>query len=92
MRAAHYSLLMSEHVKNPRRRGTTAISSKHQVTIPVDAMREAGFRPGDRLRARAEGSGKVVFEREAESLDEFLGALTDVYEGFDLDALRDEWA
>ena len=83
---------MAPYVKNPRRRGTTAISSKHQVTIPVDAMHEAGFHPGDRLRARAEGAGKVVLEREAAPLDEFLGALTGAYEGFDLDALRDEWA
>jgi bifunctional DNA-binding transcriptional regulator/antitoxin component of YhaV-PrlF toxin-antitoxin module len=81
-----------EHVKNSRRRGTTAISSKHQVTIPVAAMREAGFRPGDRLRAHADGAGRVVLERDVEPLDEFLGALTGVYEGFDLDALRDEWA
>lgn len=83
---------MARNVRNPRRRGTTAISSKHQVTIPVDAMHEAGFRPGDRLRARAEGAGKVVLEREANPLDEFLGTLTGVYAGFDLDALRDEWA
>jgi hypothetical protein len=62
------------------------------VTIPVDAMREAGFRPGDRLRARAEGLGRVVLEREGDPLDGFLGVLTGVYEGFDLDALRDEWA
>ncbi len=82
---------MTDDVKKERRRGTTAISSKHQVTIPVDAMREAGFRPGDRLRARADGVGKVVLEREVEPLDAFLGALTGVYEGFDLDALRDEW-
>ena len=34
----------------------------------------------------------MVLEREAEPLDEFLGTLTGVYEGFDLDALRDEWA
>ena len=83
---------MTASVKNPRRRGTTAISSKHQVTIPVDAMHEAGFRPGDRVRARAEGAGKVVLEREAKALDAFLGALTGAYKGFDLDALRDEWA
>ncbi len=83
---------MVRNVKNSRRRGTTAISSKHQVTIPVDAMHEAGFRPGDRLRARAEGAGKVVLERETDPLDGFLGTLTGVYEGFDLDALRDEWA
>ena len=33
-----------------------------------------------------------MLEREAEHLENFLGALTDIYEGFDLDALRDEWA
>lgn len=83
---------MVSNVKNPRRRGTTGISSKHQVTIPVDAMHAAGFRAGDRLRARAQGIGKVVLEREVEPLGEFLGALTGMYKDFDLDALRDEWA
>ena len=82
---------MAQPVKN-RPRGTTAISTKHQVTIPVDAMRAAGFRPGDRVPARADGPGRVVLERATEPLDEFLGALTGVYEDFDLDALRDEWA
>ena len=83
---------MARDLKTPRRRGTTAISSKHQVTIPVDAMKAAGFRPGDRLRARAQGIGRVVLELEEEPLERFLGALTGVYEGFDLDELRDEWA
>ncbi len=83
---------MAPLVKNQRPRGTTAISTKHQVTIPVDAMHEAGLRPGDRLRARADGAGRVVLERETEPLGDFLGALTGVYEGFDLDALRNEWA
>jgi hypothetical protein len=55
-------------------------------------MRAAGFRPGDRVHARAEGHGRVVLERATEPFDDFLGALTGVYEGFDLDALRDEWA
>jgi bifunctional DNA-binding transcriptional regulator/antitoxin component of YhaV-PrlF toxin-antitoxin module len=83
---------MARQVKNSRPRGTTAISSKHQVTIPVDAMTEAGLRPGDRLQVRADGFGKVVLERQAAPLADFLGALTSVYEGFDLDKLRDEWA
>ena len=83
---------MSAPVKKRRVRGTTAISSKHQVTIPNEAMRQAGLRPGDRLKAHAEGRGKVVLEREASAVDAFLGAATGLYEGFDLDALRDEWA
>lgn len=31
-------------------------------------------------------------EREAAPLDDFLGALTGEHDGFDLEALRDEWA
>jgi bifunctional DNA-binding transcriptional regulator/antitoxin component of YhaV-PrlF toxin-antitoxin module len=87
-----YPLLVATSVKNRRTRGTTAISAKNQVTIPVDAMKAAGLRPGDRLRARADGTGKVVLERALDPLDEHLGTLTGVYEGFDLDALRNEWA
>lgn len=83
---------MVDKVKGARRRGASTISSQHQVTIPVDAMRAAGLRPGDRLRARADGSGRVVLERATDPLDELLGALTGVYEGFDLDTLRAEWA
>ena len=83
---------MAKIVRKQRRRGTTGISAKHQVTIPVDAMQAAGLRPGDRLRARAEGAGRVLLEREAEPLDEFLGLFTGTYDDFDLDALREEWA
>lgn len=83
---------MTKIVRKQRRRGTTGISAKHQVTIPVDAMQAAGLRPGDRLRARAEGAGRVLLEREAEPLDEFLGLFTGTYDDFDLDALREEWA
>ncbi len=83
---------MGDPVKNRRRRGTTAISSKHQVTIPSEAMSTAGLRPGDRLRARAEGAGRIVLEREVNAPEAFVGALTGLYTGFDLDSLRDEWA
>jgi len=33
-----------------------------------------------------------VLEREVEAPETFIGALTGVYEGFDLDSVRDEWA
>jgi bifunctional DNA-binding transcriptional regulator/antitoxin component of YhaV-PrlF toxin-antitoxin module len=74
-----------------RRRGTSRISSKHQVTIPVDALRAAGLEAGERLVAHAEGPGRVVFEREGDVLAEFAGALTGVYAEGELAALRDEW-
>lgn len=77
-------------VKN-RRRGATTISSKHQITIPVDELRAAGLRVGERVVARAEGAGRIVLEREHDVLADFAGALTGVFDADELDALRDEW-
>lgn len=54
-------------------------------------MNGAGFVVGERLVARSDGAGRVVFEREADVLTEYEGALTGAYEPGELDALRDEW-
>ncbi len=74
-----------------RRRGTTRISSQHQVTIPVDALRAAGLETGERVIARAEGPGRVVLERATDVLAEFAGTLTGAYMPNELDELRREW-
>ena len=67
------------------------MSSKHPVTIPVVAMRAAGIEPGDRLVARADGAGRIVFERDEDPIARFAGSLAGVWEPGDLDRLRDEW-
>lgn len=76
-----------------RRTGQTRISAKHQVTIPMGAFLEAGFKPGDAVSAEAIGTGRVVLTRQDALLDEFSGALS---ANGDLRAtverLRDEWA
>lgn len=41
--------------------------------------------------ARADGPGRVVFEREIDVVGQFSGALTGVYEPDELAHLRDEW-
>ncbi|HEY7072886.1 MAG TPA: hypothetical protein VH479_22350 [Acidimicrobiales bacterium] len=74
-----------------RRRGTARISAKHQITIPVDALRAAGLGVGERVVARADGPGRVVLEREADVLGAFAGRLTGAYAPDELDRLRDEW-
>jgi bifunctional DNA-binding transcriptional regulator/antitoxin component of YhaV-PrlF toxin-antitoxin module len=79
-----------KEVKN-RRRGTSRISAKHQITIPADALRAAGLEVGERVVAHADGPGRVVLEREADILDVFAGSLSGVYEVDELDELRDEW-
>ena len=80
---------MSE-VKN-RRRSATRISSKHQITIPADALRAAGLEIGDRVVAHADGAGRVVLEREHDILAEFAGTMTGAYTANELDDLRQEW-
>ena len=74
-----------------RRRGASRVTSKHQITIPVDALRDAGVEAGERLIARADGPGRILFEREDDVLTAFAGALTQVYRPGELAALRDEW-
>jgi bifunctional DNA-binding transcriptional regulator/antitoxin component of YhaV-PrlF toxin-antitoxin module len=77
-------------VKN-RRRGATRISSKHQITIPADALRAAGLEIGERVVAHASGPGRVILEREHDVIAEFAAALTGTYARDELDELRSEW-
>jgi bifunctional DNA-binding transcriptional regulator/antitoxin component of YhaV-PrlF toxin-antitoxin module len=90
---------MVERVKNREvsayRRGVgqTRISAKHQVTIPLAAFIDAGFKPGDAVRAEAIGPGRVVLTRQDALLDEFSGALsTNGALRESVAHLRDEWA
>ena len=74
-----------------RRRGFTRISAKHQATIPVQALKEAGLTPGDEVRVVAAGRGRIVLERDLNLVERHAGALPGVYEPGELDRLREEW-
>ncbi len=80
---------MLQKVKH--RRLGAKISSKHQVTIPAEAMTRAGLRTGDRLRAEARGPGRVLLVREGDPVERHAGSLTGVYRPGELEELRDEW-
>jgi hypothetical protein len=45
------------------RSGQTTINEKRKVTIPQQAVLEAGLDVGDRLRVRSHGYGRIVLER-----------------------------
>jgi bifunctional DNA-binding transcriptional regulator/antitoxin component of YhaV-PrlF toxin-antitoxin module len=74
-----------------RRRGFTRISAKHQATIPVQALRDAGLKPGDEVRVVAAGRGRLVLERDVNLVERHAGALRGIYEPGELGRLRDEW-
>lgn len=74
-----------------RRRGTTRISAKHQVTIPVEALRVAGLAAGQRVVVRADGPGRVILEREDDLIAAFAGIFAGVYRPGELGELRAEW-
>ena len=74
-----------------RRRGFTRISAKHQATLPVQALKEAGLKPGDEVRVVAAGRGRLVLERDLNLVERHAGTLRGVYERGELDRLRDEW-
>jgi AbrB family looped-hinge helix DNA binding protein len=76
----------------PRVKGQTKVSAKHQVTIPVDALREAGLRPGDVLKVEADEAGRLTLTRVEELLGRYGGCLATggrLREA--VDGLRDEW-
>jgi bifunctional DNA-binding transcriptional regulator/antitoxin component of YhaV-PrlF toxin-antitoxin module len=83
---------MSDEVKNPRRRGFTRLSRKHQATIPVAVLAEAGIQAGDELRVEALGPGRIGLSRAADRLEDLVGALgRDAYPPGYLEELRGEW-
>lgn len=76
----------------PRVKGQTKVSAKHQVTIPVSALRDAGIRTGDVLKVEADGAGRVILTRVDELLGRYSGRLaTGGRLGEAVKGLREEW-
>ena len=67
----------------------TRISAKNQITIPVDALRAAGLKPGDELEVQADGAGRLRLVREEDWILKYAGTFA-YPEGY-LEKLRDEW-
>ena len=80
-----------------RRKGYTRLSSKNQVTIPLEVVRAAGASPGDEFKVMQE-DGKIVLEREHSlgerrraAIEKYAGSFTGLYPPNYLEDLRDEW-
>jgi AbrB family looped-hinge helix DNA binding protein len=67
------------------------VSSKNQITLPVDVMRAAGLEPGDEVTIRPVGDGEVLVAARGSRVRRHAGIATGIYRPGELDQLRDEW-
>lgn len=67
------------------------VSSKNQVTLPVEAMRAAGLRVGDEIVVRPVGDGELILATRGSRVRRHAGIATGIYKDGELDRLRDEW-
>jgi bifunctional DNA-binding transcriptional regulator/antitoxin component of YhaV-PrlF toxin-antitoxin module len=64
------------------------ISSKHQVTLPVESLAEAGLKSGDEVTIEAEGTDTIVVRRARRNVDAALGVFDGLFEPGYLERLR----
>lgn len=67
------------------------VSSKNQITLPVEVMKRAGVRPGDDVVARVSDEGEIVLATRGSRVRRHAGIVNGLYEPGELDRLRDEW-
>jgi bifunctional DNA-binding transcriptional regulator/antitoxin component of YhaV-PrlF toxin-antitoxin module len=68
------------------------MSERHQVTLPVRVLKDAGLAAGDEVVIRATGRGRIEVERAEDVIDRYAGSLpAGTYPRGFLDRLRDGW-
>ncbi len=70
----------------------SVISSKNQLTLPVEVMRAAGIASGDDVQVVSSGPGRIEIIQTDELIAKYAGSLPDVFPDGYLQQLRDEWA
>jgi AbrB family looped-hinge helix DNA binding protein len=68
------------------------VSSKNQITLPVETMRAAGLHAGDEVTVRPIGDGEIIVAARGSRVRRHAGIAKSIYRDGELDRLRDEWA
>ena len=66
------------------------ISSKHQITLPVETLANAGLKAGDEVVIEAEGPDTIVVRRARRDAESAFGVFDGLFEPGYLDRLRGE--
>jgi bifunctional DNA-binding transcriptional regulator/antitoxin component of YhaV-PrlF toxin-antitoxin module len=64
------------------------ISSKHQVTLPVETLKRAGLNVGDEVAIEADGDDRIIVRRVLRDVERALGVFDGLYEPNYLEQLR----
>lgn len=64
------------------------ISSKHQITLPVETLERAGLGPGDEVSIHAEGPDRIVVRRASGDPADAFGIFDGLYGREYLEELR----
>lgn len=70
-----------EYIVNRREEAVTTISSKNQITLPVQLLRQMGVGPGDRLAIALEGGRLVLRARPRDWVAHYAGSLKTAWGG-----------
>ena len=81
---------MTTLVKSEKPYGSTRISRKNQVTLPVAALHGSGLEAGDLVEVRVEGPGLLSLRRWQSGLSEVIGTLPGFESDVDLETSRNE--
>ena len=70
-----------EYITNRREEAVSTISSKNQITLPVQLLRQMGVGPGDRLAVTLEGGRLVLRARPKDWVEHYAGSLKGLWGG-----------
>ena len=76
------------------RTSTSKLSSKNQLTVPVDILRSIGLTTGDEVEFSLNDAGFIEVKPvlEENPIMRLVGIGTDIYKDFDLEKDRESWS
>jgi bifunctional DNA-binding transcriptional regulator/antitoxin component of YhaV-PrlF toxin-antitoxin module len=67
---------------------TTRLSTKNQITLPVEIIRKAGFKVGDNINCTVNKEGRIELSPAENPIMSLIGAGNGIFDDFDLEAER----